>query len=183
MCTAERCHCTTKACFVFLELLHDFVTAQNNKAMAGHSQASEDLRVLNGQRQGPPLQTERDLVCNMSGHRAIAQAALQASAEEPDASAQADLGMQQALQSLMQDMKVLGLAKRPPPPQFVLLCIFPGHRCMPAHLMLHCGVFLPMKLQRDAAGSLSMPVLIAPISSRPVPAGAAVPVGDQPGAG
>lgn len=82
--------------------------------MAGHSQASEDLRVLNGQRQGPPPQTEHYLVCNMSGHRAIAQAALQASAEEPDASAQADVGMQQALQSLMQDMKVLGLAKRPP---------------------------------------------------------------------
>ena len=81
--------------------------------MAGHSQASEDLRVLKGQRQRPPPQTERDLVCSMSGHRAIAQAALQASAEEPDAAAEATLGMQQALQSLMQDMKVLCLAKLP----------------------------------------------------------------------
>ena len=84
--------------------------------MAGFLQASEDLRILNGQRQRPPPQTERDLVCSMNRHHAIAQAALQASAEEPDAAAEATVGMQQALQSLMQDMKVLCLAKPPPPP-------------------------------------------------------------------
>ena len=64
-----------------------------------------DRRVRQGQRLRLPKRTQEDLFCSMRGHRAIAEAALPAP-QEPDSSTKLSAEMQDALQSLLQDMQV-----------------------------------------------------------------------------
>lgn len=76
--------------------------------MALQKEAPREHRVWQGSRLRPPAWTEGDLLCSMAGHHAIAQAALRAPVE-PDAPADVSEGNKEALQSLLQDMKVTPL--------------------------------------------------------------------------
>lgn len=68
--------------------------------------APEDRRVRQGRRLRLPKRTQDDLFCSMRGHQAIAEAALSA-APEPHSSTDLSPQMQEALQSLLEDMQVL----------------------------------------------------------------------------
>ena len=62
--------------------------------------------MVQGQRLKPAEWSEDDLLCSMSGHHAIALAALQDTATESDRAAEVSAQMRTGLQSLLGNMQV-----------------------------------------------------------------------------
>jgi len=62
--------------------------------------------LVQGQRLKPAEWTEDDLLCNMSGHHAIALAALQVAATQSNRAAEVSAQVKMGLQSLLGDMQV-----------------------------------------------------------------------------